>query len=113
MHGSNRRHVPAANILIEGRRLIEHCASHTNQQTQKCKKRESEHGGDCNGDDRFQGGERRCGGKKYGKRKKRWKKGRWGKGASKGTVNIAEVVLTIVCDIYGGCGHRIGVGDDW
>ena len=44
----------------------------------------------------FQGGERRCGGKKYGKRKKRWKKGRWGKGASKGTVNIAEVVLTII-----------------
>ena len=69
----------------------------TNQQTQKCKKRESEHGGDCNGgDDRFQGGERRCGGKKYGKRKKRWKKGRWGKGISKRTVSIPEVVLTIM-----------------
>ena len=68
----------------------------TNQQTQKCKKRESEHGGDCNGgDDRFQGGERRSGGKKYGKRKKRLKKGRWGKGASKGIVSIAEVALTM------------------
>ena len=30
-----------------------------------------------------------------GKRKKRWKKGRWGKGASKGTLSIAEVVLTM------------------
>ena len=43
----------------------------------------------------FQGRGRRCGGKKYGKRKKRWKKGRWGKGASKGTLSIAEVVLTM------------------
>ena len=45
------------------------------------------------------------------------KKGRWGKCTSKGTVSIAEVELTImglqVCGIYGGCGHRIMVGDDW
>ena len=42
----------------------------TSQQTKKCKKRESEHGGDSNGgDDRFQGGERRYEReeKKYGK----------------------------------------------
>jgi hypothetical protein len=50
------------------------------------------------GDDRFQGGERRYEGegKECGKRTKRRKKGRWGKGASKGTVSIAEVVLTMV-----------------
>ena len=95
-HGSNRRNVPVANVGIEHRRTPEHCACNTNQHTQKCKKTESEHGGDYNGgDDRFQGRGRRCGGKKYGKRKKRWKKGRWGKGASKGTLSIAEVVLTM------------------
>ena len=34
-HRSHRRHVPAANILIEGRRYFERCASHT--QTNKHK----------------------------------------------------------------------------
>ena len=53
---------------------------------------------DKGGNARFQGGERRYEGegKKFGKGKKRRKKGRWGKGASKGTVSIAEVVLTMV-----------------
>jgi hypothetical protein len=34
IHVSHRRHVPAANILIEGNRMVEHCASHkpTNKQ---------------------------------------------------------------------------------
>ena len=34
-HRSHRRHVPAANILIEGRRFPEHCASHTQTNTHK------------------------------------------------------------------------------
>ena len=45
-HISHRRHVPAANILIEGRRCPKHCASHK-QAKPKCEKRESEHSGDC------------------------------------------------------------------
>ena len=42
VHVSHRRHVPAANILIEGIRFTEHCASHK-QAKPKCEKRESEH----------------------------------------------------------------------
>ena len=34
-HSIHRRHVPAANILIEGRRIIEHCASHKQTNTHK------------------------------------------------------------------------------
>ena len=34
-HSSNRRHVPVANIMIEGRRSIEHCASHKQTNTHK------------------------------------------------------------------------------